>query len=234
MLKVFPNAEVLADEAARLVCVALREALEERAQASLVLSGGSTPRALHQRLTLHVDRLDWSRVQVFWSDERCVPPGHPESNYRMAQETLLQDLPIPPHHIHRMACEDACQEAAKVYTETLHATVGTGDTLFDVSILGMGEDGHTASLFPGSPLLKEQAWVGCAEAPPSSPVRQRMTLTLTALNASRLALFMVTGRAKREALTNVLNAETSEPLPAALVQPAGDLYWYVDSAAAPA
>jgi 6-phosphogluconolactonase len=230
-IHVFPSPETLAEAASARVAAALREAVAARGRASLVLTGGSAPGPVYRRLTR--EPLDWGRVHVFWGDERCVPPDDPESNYRLARETLLDAVPIPPDQVHRMACEDAPGEAAHAYAETLRAFFGSDETRFDVTLLGMGEDGHVASLFPGSGAVeKRDEWVLATEAPPSSPVAQRLTLTLPLLNASRLVLFLVTGAKKRATLRRVLSdGEAGDLLPAALVRPEGTLAWYVDEAA---
>jgi 6-phosphogluconolactonase len=232
-LHVFPNPDALAAAAADRIAAALREALDARGRAALVLTGGTTPGPVYRRLAARPDALDWARVHVFWGDERCVPPGDPESNYRLARETLLGALPIPGAQVHRMACEDAPGEAAGAYTDALRAYFGGDEKLFDVTLLGLGADGHTASLFPDALAVDApEGWVMPTEAPPSSPVAQRLTLTLPALNAARLVLFLVTGAAKRAALRRVLDAADAEdPLPAARVRPVGTLAWYVDEAA---
>lgn len=230
---VFPSLDALAEAAAGRIEAALRDAIGARGRASLVLTGGSAPGPVYRRLAARPDALDWGAVHVFWGDERCVPPDDPESNYRLAREALLDALPIPPGQIHRMACEDAPSAAAQAYTDALRAFFGEGPPRFDVVLLGMGEDGHVASLFPGAEAVEEEeAWVLVAEAPPSSPVAQRLTLTLPLFNAARLVVFLVSGAGKRAALRHGLGEdEAEEPLPVARVRPRGDLAWYVDEAA---
>jgi 6-phosphogluconolactonase len=232
-VRIFPSPEALADAAAERILAVLRAALDARGRAALVLTGGATPGLTYRRLAARPDALDWTRVHVFWGDERCVPPDDEDSNYRLARVTMLDALPIPPTQVHRMACEDAADEAARAYAETLRAFFDGAEPRFDVTLLGLGEDGHVASLFPGADALDERdEWVLPTEAPPTSPVAQRLTLTLPALDASRLVLFLVTGTKKRAALRRVLQStDDSEPLPAARAQPAGDLVWYVDEAA---
>jgi 6-phosphogluconolactonase len=238
-IHVFPSPDALAEAAAARIQSALRDALAARGRAALVLTGGATPGPVYQRLAARpvperVEGLDWARVHVFWSDERCVPPGDADSNYRLARETLLDALPIPEAQVHRMACETGPgEDAARAYAETLRAFFDGHETLFDVTLLGLGEDGHVASLFPGDDAVDEpNGWVMATEAPPSRPVAQRLTLTLPALNASRLVLFLAAGEQKRAALRRVLDAAEAEaPLPAARVRPVGALAWYVDEAA---
>ena len=230
----FPSPDALATAAAERILSALREALAARGRASLVLSGGSTPEPVFRRLAARPDALDWPRVHVFWSDERCVPPDDADSNYGLARQTLLDALPIPEAQVHRMACESGGPaDAAQRYADTLRAYFDGAEALFDVTLLGLGADGHVASLFPDDDAVDApNGWVMATEAPPSSPVAPRLTLTLPALNASRLVLFLVAGASKREALRRVLRPTDPEaPLPAARVRPVGDLAWYVDRAA---
>ncbi|HLT46058.1 MAG TPA: 6-phosphogluconolactonase [Rubricoccaceae bacterium] len=230
---VFPTPDALAEAAAARIESALRDALAARGRASLVLTGGSAPGPVYRRLAARPDALDWARVHVFWGDERCVPPGDDESNYRLAREAMLDALPIPDAQVHRMACEASPDEAAEAYADALRAFFDGHEALFDVTLLGLGEDGHVASLFPGDDAVDEpNGWVMATEAPPSSPVAQRLTLTLPALNAARLVLFLVTGEKKQAALRRVLDAaDAGDPPPAARVRPVGNLAWYVDEAA---
>ena len=232
-LRVFLSRAALADAAAARTAEALTEAIDARGTASLVLAGGSTPEPVYRRLaTAHADALDWAKVHVFWGDERCVPPDHPDSNYRMAHEAFLDPLPIPETQIHRMRCERGVEDAVDAYAMVLRTFFEDNDALFDVTLLGLGEDGHTASLFPDSPLIDTPSgWVAHAEAPPSSPITDRLTLTLPALSASRLVLFLVSGEAKREALDAILHPTGNGLVPAARVRPVGSLEWFVDEAA---
>ena len=198
-----------------------------------MLAGGSTPEPVYRRLAAnHANALDWSAVHVFWGDERCVPPDHPDSNYRMAHEAFLNALPIQETRIHRMRCERGVEDAVDAYATVLRTFFEDADALFDVTLLGLGDDGHTASLFPDSPLIDTPSgWVAYAEAPPASPVKDRLTLTLPALSASRLVLFLVSGEGKREALHAILEPTQNGLLPAARVRPVGSLEWLVDEAA---
>ena len=170
---------------------------------TVVLAGGRTPRALYARLAK--GEYDWSAVDVFFSDERCVPPDHPDSNFRMADEALLS---IVTARVHRMRGE-TCDAAG--YEEELRAVYGNGLPTFDLAFLGMGVDGHTASLFPGEPVLEESHRLVVKVARPD---HKRLTLTLPVLSASTLAVFLVSGAEKRDALRRVL---AGEDLPAARV-----------------
>ena len=182
------------------------------------LAGGSTPRRVYERLASCAH--PWAETEVFFGDERCIPPGHPDSNFRMANETLLSKVPA---RVHRMPGE-TCDAAA--YEEELGAVFGAVLPEFDLVLLGLGEDGHTASLFPGDPALEEDArWV----ANVARPDHARLTLTLPVLSAANLALFLVSGTAKRAALRRLLDGGD---IPAARVQ-AKEVIIVADEAAAP-
>ena len=171
---------------------------------TVALAGGSTPRRLYERLATCA--FPWSETEIFFGDERCVPPDHPDSNYRMAGEALLSKVPA---NVHRMPGE-TCDAAA--YEEELRQLFGAGLPEFDLVLLGLGEDGHTASLFPGDPALEEkERWVVRVERPDHA----RLTLTLPVLSAAKVALFLVLGAAKREALQRLRDGDD---IPAARVQ----------------
>lgn len=203
------------------------------------LAGGSTPRRLYCMLAAepYRSRIPWSQTQVFWGDERCVPPDHVESNYRMAAETLLQHVPIPVEHIHRMRGEDPDPDrAATGYEQLLRTTfqVQAGALpRFDLILLGLGADGHVASLMPDSPALRETARL--VLAPYVERLRgYRLTLTLPVLNGASVILFLVSGQEKAAALCSTLGAgEPDVRLPAHEVRPRdGRVIWFVDRAAA--
>lgn len=171
---------------------------------TVALAGGSTPRLLYERLVTCT--FPWPETEIFFGDERCVPPDHPDSNYRMAREALLSKAPA---NVHRMPGETCDAEA---YEEELRQVFGAGLPEFDLVLLGLGEDGHTASLFPGDPALEEkERWVMRVERPDHA----RLTLTLPVLSASKVALFLVLGAAKREALQRLRDGDD---IPAARVQ----------------
>src|SRR5437899_9310430 len=165
-LEVLPSAAALAEAAARRFVAAAGDAIDSHGQFVVALSGGSTPRDTYRRLGTDalVSRVMWSRVQVLWGDERCVPPDHAESNYRMARETLLDRVPIPAANVHRVHGEDDPATAAGVYEATLRALLRTpAGARIDLVLLGLGEDGHTGSLFPCSAAAHEQPrWVAAA------------------------------------------------------------------------
>jgi 6-phosphogluconolactonase len=213
-----------------------QKALRARRRFTVLLSGGSTPRTLYESLA--DAPLDWNRVQVFFGDERCVPPDHADSNYRMAREALLSKIAIPERNVHRFRTEDADPErVAKEYEGQLQAffklRLGEVPTV-DLALMGMGADGHTASLFPGTTALDEEVrlsvavWVEALKT-------WRLTLTYPLFNKARCALFLVAGADKAEALRQVLDAGASAAprLPAARIRPAdGELLWWLDAAAA--
>ena len=174
---------------------AARVFLNERPR-TVLLAGGRTPRPLYARLASL--RYTWAALDVFFSDERCVPPDHPDSNFRMVHEALLSKVPAIVHRMRGETCD------ADGYERELRRFFGQGPTAFDLAFLGMGADGHTASLFPGDPALEETQRLVVRVQRPDHP---RVTLTLPALCASRLAVFLVSGAEKREALRQVLSGE---------------------------
>jgi 6-phosphogluconolactonase len=219
--------------------VRLAEAAQlARGHFTLVLSGGSTPRALFELLAsdAYLPRVDWSNVYVFWGDERCVPPDHADSNYRMARLALLEHVPIPFDHIYRIHGEMEPEQTASAYEGSLRTFFdqrGEAVPQFDLVLLGMGDDAHTASLFPGTPALDElQHWV-YAQYVPKLGV-WRVTLTAPILNMAREVHFLVTGQGKAPAVAAVLEGPHSPHThPAQLIQPvSGALRWYLDEAAA--
>jgi len=209
-----------------------------RGRFAVALSGGSTPTALYALLVSaeYRNRLDWSRVHLFWGDERCVPPDHPESNFRMVQESLLSKVEIPRENIHRMAGEKDPQAAAADYENELRRFFSPpqdGVPRFDLIYLGLGEDGHTASLFPGTAALSEnQNWVTIAYV--GRLQAHRLTLTLPVINAAAQITFLVSGKSKRAIVKQLLGADVdSSILPAAKVSPTdGRLTWLITQDAA--
>jgi 6-phosphogluconolactonase len=200
---------------------------------SVALSGGSTPRRLYELLATPVFSIPWESIHLFQVDERCVPPEHPESNYRMLYEVMLSHAPIPEANFHRMAAELEDREgASRQYAAELSRVLQPGQgeiPRLDLVLLGMGPDGHTASLFPGSTALREQsAWV-CPNFVEKF-MAYRLTLTLPVLNAAARILFLVAGSDKAETLRQVLEGpRRPEELPAQYVQPAnGQVEWYAD------
>jgi 6-phosphogluconolactonase len=235
---VIEDAEALADAAARAVAECAAEAVAARGRFTIALAGGVTPRATYERLAQSPlrERMPWDRTWVFFGDERGVPPDHPESNYRMANEALLSKVPIPTKQIARIRGEaDDSEEAATEYARRLTEVFGykRGDLpRFDLILLGMGVDGHTGSLFPGSPVLKEVFRPVAAVHAGAASIPQRVTFTLPVINAAARVMFLVAGAEKAKVLKVVLGEPTTG-LPAALVRPAsGRLTWLIDRSAA--
>jgi 6-phosphogluconolactonase len=232
-LRIYPDLEALS-RAAAAAFVDVAEAVVATGTACNVgLSGGRTPRTLYRLLAEERERILWRSVHVFWGDERCVPRDDPRSNFRMVREALLDHVPIPRGHVHPIPVEmpDA-EHAAQAYEAVLRAHFGEGYPRFDLLLLGMGADGHTASLFPGSPALREAVRSVAAVAPPAAP-SVRVTLTLPALSNATRVWFLVAGTEKASALARVLAGQaTLETHPAAGVRPThGSLTWWVDEAA---
>ncbi|MDQ6671505.1 MAG: 6-phosphogluconolactonase [Chloroflexota bacterium] len=234
-IRVLADPQALAEAAARQVVEYAQTAIRERGRFSIALSGGSTPRELHVRLASQplVHQIDWTRVHVFFGDERCVPPEDERSNFRMARETLLSKVPIPSEQIHRVKGELPPQEATADYDQQLHDFFGTEPPRLDLILLGMGDNGHTASLFPGlSAVREQQRWVVAEYVAEVS--MWRITLTPVVLNLAREDVFLVAGAAKTGMLRQVLEgAYAPDKLPAQVVRPAlGEVIWMVDAAAA--
>jgi 6-phosphogluconolactonase len=205
---------------------------------SVALSGGSTPRVLYELLANpnepFRDQIRWDETHFFFSDERHVPPDHPDSNFRMVNEALFSRAPVPPENIHRIPAENpSAEEAAKNYEIDLRKSFAEGIPAFDLVLLGLGEDGHTASIFPGSEVLHEaKRWVAAPWVEKLNTYR--ITLTLPLLNNGKSVVFLVTGASKAEILRTLMNTETNPDLyPAQAISPTnGAVSWLVDEAAA--
>lgn len=249
-IHVYPTTWALAQAAADRFIQLGQAALARSRRFRVALAGGSTPRLAYLHIAAQASRLDWSRVHFFWGDERCVPPDHPESNYALARQTLLAHLPVPVENIHRIHGELPAQAAAAAYCQALDEHFGRrpneptplSQPSFDLALLGLGEDGHTASLFPNAPALEEaKRWaVAAPHRVPPPPLVDRVTLTLPAINAAGQVIFLVSGASKAARLAQVVStsaggAAASPLLPAMRVQPAsGNLIWLVDAEAAQA
>ena len=243
-VRVLSDVAAVQRAAAEEVTARIEAAVRARGAALVALSGGSTPRGLHALLADDAApfraRVPWERLHVFWGDERPVPPDHPESNYRMAEESVLGHVPILPAHVHRIEGEDPDPaQAAARYADELRRVFAAHDRLergwprFDLILLGMGADGHTASLFPGTDAVHETARPVVAVWVPKLHTH-RITLTPPVLNRADCALFLVTGSDKAEALAAVLEGPSRPDVyPSQLVRPAaGPPIWLVDRAAA--
>ncbi len=234
-VKIFPDSQAMATAAAELFLGLGERSIRQRGCYLVALSGGSTPEALYQSLAdpANQSRLDWTVVHFFWGDERHVPPDHPDSNYRAAKEALLDCIPIPLGNVHRVHAEMSPQAGASDYEEALRDFFADDWPRFDLILLGMGGDGHTASLFPHSEGLgEENRWFIANFAPKMG--QWRLTLTKNAINAARTILVMVSGESKAEMLAQVLIGP-KDPLerPIQLISPIhGEMLWMVDEAAA--
>lgn len=239
LIHIFPTMDALAEAAARELTARVALPAAAGAVFNLALSGGSTPRPLYRLLgsPLYRNAVPWEAVKVFFADERCVPPGDPDSNYGMVRREWLQESPIPSGQVFRMEGEDPDPHAAaERYSRTLTREVPGGPTGFpalDLALLGMGPDGHTASLFPKTAALDETLRVVAANAVPQLGA-MRLTLTYPTLDAAREVWFLVTGADKAHLVAACLGyAPGGEDYPAALVRPlGGNLHWWLDSAAA--
>ena len=228
-LHVFADPAALGRAAAARITTAAADAIAARGRFCLVLAGGETPRQTYSVLAgeAFAGRVDWARIQFFWGDERCVPPDDPRSNYRMARESLLDRISAVPENVHRIHGEEAPARAARLYEEQLR------DVVPDLVLLGLGMDGHTASLFPGHAAVREldrrvvAEYVGVV-------IGWRVTMTPPLLNSARAIAFLVSGTAKAGPLRQVLQGGLpAELLPARAIQPAsGRLDWLLDAAAA--
>ncbi len=240
-IQILENSEELSRRAAEEFVRLAEEAAQAEGRFAVALSGGSTPKSLYSLLASETDsfraRLPWDKIHFFWGDERHVSPDHPESNYRMVHEAMLSKAPVPPENVHRIEAEERdAGKAADGYEKELREffRLGAGQLpRFDLVLLGLGPDGHTASLFPGTEVIHEQrrrvaaSWVEKFSA-------YRITLTAPVLSNAACVIFLVSGAGKAETLRNVLQGEDRpERLPAQLIRPArGRLLWLVDREAA--
>ena len=235
-LRVFATLHTMSLAAADAVAATITSAVRSRGRCSVALSGGETPKALYEALaTTFRTQIPWEHVHVFWGDERRVPPGDARRNDVMAREMLLSKVPCPEHQIHPMAihAQQLPDEAARDYEETMRQYFADGRPRFDLVLLGMGAEGHTASLFPNSPALDEQRrWV-CAVEVPADP-SSRLTLTLPVFQQAASAYFLVSGASKATALHAVFDKKADpKTLPAAAISPVdGNVIWWADTPAA--
>lgn len=234
-LTIFPNKDAFIAGAAEFMAAQAAEALAARGRWIIALAGGGTPRPIYSRLAEagYSQRIDWPRVHVFFGDERCVPPDDSRSNYRMAREALLDSVPLPQENVYRVAGEADPALAALAYEQEIQRLFRSAALpAFDLICLGLGDNGHTASLFPGTASLREQTrWI----VPQYVEVMHswRVTMTAPLINAARHVAFFVEGAGKAEMLQRVLHGPFDpDVLPAQMIQPAdGQLHWLVDAAA---
>jgi 6-phosphogluconolactonase len=234
VIRVFNNPEALAHGAADFFVGIAKEALAARGEFSVALSGGGTPRRTYELLAQSPcrDEVDWTKTHIFWGDERCVDPDSPRSNARMAREALLNHVPIPTEQVHPMDCGSTPEEGARLYEALLRDFFTGREPRFDLILLGLGDNGHTASLFPGDQVLNEvHRWV--APVYVAAQDLHRLTLTAAFINQARDVAFLVAG-AKAAVVQQVLQGPRDPlRLPAQLIHPdSGRLHWLLDKSAA--
>lgn len=229
IIEVLPTLPLLIQRALEIVLAEIQLAIAERGRCTLALAGGSTPKPLYEALAQQ--DLPWDKLHIFWGDERYVPPDHPDSNANMARKAWLDRVPFPPENIHPMPTEaEDPAVAAQTYEQHLRDFFDEQDfPRLDLILLGIGDDGHTASLFPHTAALQvcdRSVTVGNKDGQP------RLTLTVPVLNQGRCVLFLVAGENKRSALAQIMAPQASEEeFPARLIHPAGKLLWLLEASA---
>lgn len=233
-LHVYKDGEALSQAAAQWIARRIGATLRSGSRFTIALSGGSTPKRLHQILAAapYTDQIDWSKLHVFWGDERAVPFEDSRNNAKMAFDTLLNFVPVPPAQIHVMRTDISPEQSAMEYEKILHQYFDKTPYSFDLVLLGMGDDGHTLSLFPGMPIVHEKtAWAKSFWLPAQD--MSRITLTSTIVNRSAAVAFLTEGSKKTHALKEVLEgAYDPDQYPSQEIKPGGELHWFVDEAAA--
>lgn len=233
LLRIVENPEELAKEGAKLFMDAAAAAIAQQGRFSVALSGGSTPYRLFRHLgASYRQKIAWDRVHLFWSDERCVPRDHEQSNFRLAYDELISRIWIPAANVHRIKGELRPEEAARYYEADMKKHFDKDMPSFDLILLGVGPDGHTASLFPGAEILRERQRLALPVFSDTA-LHWRVTLTLPVLNSAKQVLFLVTGRSKADIVSSLIGINEADGYPAAMVRPsAGNIIWLVDRDAA--
>ncbi len=235
-VRVFPDLPKASQALAERLIEAAKDVLTTKDTFSMALSGGKTPRSLYALLAgEYSNDISWERVHLFWGDERCVPQESKDSNFAMAYKALISEVPLPSQNVHRIPAEiNPAEKVAGNYERMMQKFFKPEEEdsfLFDAMILGVGEDGHTASLFPGSSALNEKSrWVLAVNAPPSFSPKKRITMTFPLINRSRSIFILVSGAKKKKVVREILkNTETARRLyPAAMIHPLGSVAWYID------
>jgi 6-phosphogluconolactonase len=236
------NLEDIGIRAASFFIKYSNDAIHKRGQFTVALSGGKTPEFLFRILAQHDHRksIEWKKIKVFWGDERFVSKDHPESNFGIAYRVLLSQVPIPEENIFAIPTDTGSStRAAELYEESMRRFFGRSNAVegtppkpvFDLVLLGLGKDGHTASLFQENRISdKEERWVMAVEAPPLYPTTNRVTVSLPVINSARTVAFLVSGEDKKEVLQSVLLSNTAKenPLPAQRVNPSNSIVWFTD------
>ncbi|MEO9022330.1 MAG: 6-phosphogluconolactonase [Ginsengibacter sp.] len=234
-LHIFDNREIMSDQLAEWICVFIEDTLKEREFFYLVLSGGETPKLLYQKLVsaTYKDRINWKKIHLFWGDERVVPFDDERNNAKMAFDILINHIDIPAGQVHIMHTDIEPNFAVDKYRTLLHTFFDNTPQSFDLVLLGMGDDGHTLSLFPGSPIIKEHThWVNSVYN--EAQKMYRITLMPKIVNRASRVAFMVDGNKKATILQQVLEGEYNPvKLPSQIIQPKdGELHWFLDKDAA--
>ncbi len=233
-LHIYKDGEALSVAAAKWIADRIGATLKSKDRFTIALSGGSTPKRLHELLAQapYKEQVDWSKLHIFWGDERAVPFEDSRNNAKMAYDTLLDFVPVPSAQIHVMRTDIEPEQSAAEYEKILHQYFDSTPTSFDLVLLGMGDDGHTLSLFPGTEIVhEEKAWAKAFYLPAQS--MYRITLTKTIVNKSACVAFLTAGQAKAHALHEVLKgAYDPDKYPSQEIKPSGELHWFVDEAAA--
>lgn len=234
-LNIYQTSGELFEAAARFILSLAKKAVADKRQFSIALSGGNTPGLLYRLLASppFLDEMPWSKTFIFWGDERCVPLDDKRNNAREARSILLDKVPVPAQNIHVIPVNLSPKDAAVAYERELKEFFGSVAPVFDLILLGLGENGHTASIFPGTPQVDERA-IGVREVFVKEQDMFRITMTAPLINLARNILFLVTGKEKADILQSVLNAPYQPAnFPAQLIQPSGgDLFWFADQYAA--
>ncbi len=237
MIRVYDDFEALSRGAAELFIQLAGTSVHDRGQFSVALAGGNTPRRTYELLSQNhfKEHVAWDQAHIFWGDERCVPPDDQRSNARMARQALLGLVPIPHAGIHPIECAESPPDAAQRYESLLQAFFAGGPPRLDIIFLGLGENGHTASLFPFSPALAEQVrWI--SDVYIADQNIYRVTMTAPLINQARSVIFIVSSQSKAKVLQEVLEGPRDPMrLPAQLIEPephGGEIYWLVDKPAA--
>jgi len=234
-LHIYKDADELSQAAAAWIAQVIEETLKTQDRFTIALSGGSTPYKLHLILAASPlkEKIDWSKIHVFWGDERAVPFDDERNNAKMAYDTLLNHVPIPADQIHIMRTDIAPEASAAAYEKILHTYFDEQETSFDLVLLGMGDDGHTLSLFPGTEIVRERkAWAKAFYL--TAQEMFRITITAPIANKSARIAFLAAGEKKANTLKNVLEGEFQPDIyPSQLIKPVnGELHWFLDEDAA--
>lgn len=234
MIHVFKDKDALSQAAAELFARQAQDAITDHGRFSVLLAGGETPRHTYEMLALEPLRsqIPWPQVHFFWGDERCVPADDPSNNALMAHRAFIDTLQLNPAQLHPIRCDCLPDQVAENYEAELRRFFGTQPPRFDLVFLGLGEDGHTASLLPGSEALQEKVrWTAVTRR--SNEPFNRITVTAPLINQAALVVFLVTGRNKANVLQAILQGTDRNTYPAQLIKPLrGDVYWWIDGEAA--